>query len=310
MQTATATMLQHFIPAYLLIVLLALSGCNSTEENTAAADKKVKPPPTETALYRAARKKMVGRHYSDAAKLFQELELLYPFSRYAERAKLEIIYAHYKAYELDEARTAADDFLRLHTDHPNADYAQYLKALSKFSENRRPFEMTLKGALSHRDLTPIKESFDDFKELLEGFPDSKYLPDARQRMVFIRNILAAQEVLIGEYYLKRNAFVAAVNRGRYVVENYSQTPAIESALELLIAAYTNIERIDLAKETIAVLKLNYPKNSNFMPNGSYQVPAVPKAGARSILNVVTFGLLSRPPVLPARILSLSDEEES
>ncbi len=299
-------MLQQITWLLVISALFALGGCRTKDE--AAGAELNEPQLTETALYRSARRRMDSKHFSEAARLFQELELLYPFGRYAERSQLEIIYAHYRAYQLSEAREAADRFLRLHSNHPNADYAQYLKALAKFAEGRRPFELSFNGALSERDLTPIRDSFDDFRKLIEGFPDSGYAADAQQRMIFIRNILADKEILIAEYYLKRNAFVAAVSRARFVVANYSQTPAVERALELLIAAYSAMEKDDLASETARVLKANHPKNPNLIADGSYRVPKLAKSSAKSILNVITFGLLAKPPSIPPKILPLSEKE--
>ena len=285
-------------PVFLYIISATLPACNASKRNAEKLEQA-----TEVALYRIARRKLDAKQYTIAVEIFEKLESLYPFGRYAERAQLEIIYAHYKAYHLEEARAAADRFLRLHATHPNADYAQYLKGLASFTKGRKPFEMGGGGSLSERDLLPIRGSFSDFRELIEQFPNSEYVADAHQRMIFINNILAKQEVGVGWYYLKRNAFVAAANRGRYVIENYSQTPSVEHALELLISSYELMGQRKLAMDAVSVLSANYPDNENLLDDGGYTRPAVPKAGARSILNVISFGLLAKPPKFEAQILA-------
>lgn len=292
-------------PVLLYVISATLPGCNASKRNVEEKEQS-----TEVALYRIARRKLDAKQYVAAVELFEKLESLYPFGRYAERAQLEIIYAHYRAYNLEEARAAADRFLRLHPTHPNADYAQYLKGLAGFTKGRKPFEMGSAGSLSERDLLPMKESFADFEELIGQFPNSGYATDSRQRMIFINNILAEKEIGVGWYYLKRNAFVAAANRGRYVIENYSQTPSVENALELLISSYTLMGQHQLAMDTVSVLSANYPDNHNLADDGSYTVAAVPKAGARSILNVVSFGLLAKPPEFELQVLPPATTDDS
>lgn len=270
--------------------------------NTKARARKERLQPSETALYRGARKSLNSHSYKAAIDQFQQLESLYPFGRYAEQAQLEIIYAYYKNHDFSETRSAVDRFVQLHPDDANADYAQYLKGLAAFSQGQKPFEMAFSKTLSGRDLGSMRDSFSDFQELLEQFPDSEYTADARQRMVFIRNLLAAREVEIGRYYLDRKAFLAAANRANHVVEYFSQTPAVEDALTLLISAYSFMNLDDLSKEVLLVLQRNYPDNPNFTKNGDYAILQHPKAKPRSWLNIVSFGLLARPRVPKPLIL--------
>lgn len=264
-------------------------GCTSKKAKT---DKEVVQL-TETALYRAARKSLQSRNYRTASELLQELESLYPFGRYADQAQLEIIYAYYKSRDYEEARAAADRFIRLHPKHESASYAQYLKGLAAFTQGQKPFELSFARVLSDRDLSSVKVAFSDFRTLLDDYPDSEHVADARQRMIFIRNTLAAQEVTIGHYYFNRNAFIASANRGLYVVENYSQTPAVMDALVLTINSYALMGLSDLAQETIRVLKKNYPEHSNFAADGSYKVRQPRNTSSTSWLNIVSFGLLGR-----------------
>lgn len=279
------TVLICFLP---LLLTSFLQGCESNQSKTKTADDV-----TETSLYRSARRSLQTHNYLVAIEQFQELEALFPFGRYAEQAQLEIIYAYYKAQKLDESRSAADRFIELHPQHANSDYAQYLKGLSAFARDRKSFELANTKSLLGRDLTSLEEAFNDFEELIEDFPHSEYAQDARQRMLFIRNTFAAKEVMIGKYYLDKKAYLAAVNRGRYVLDNYKQTPAVEDALALMADAYLFLGLEGLAKEPIDLLRINYPNHSGF-ENDTYVATPSRRSLVKPLLNIVTFGLLMRP----------------
>ena len=277
---------------FLVVALLSCvmaPGCTSKKKREAN-----KPPETETSLYRSARKSLAGKNYLIAIEKFQQLETLFPFGRYAEQAQLEIVFAHHKARNLTEAKVAADRFIQLNPQHANADYAQYLKALSSFTDGRKSFELSAKRGILNRDISSLQEAYKDFQVLLEVYPHSEYAQDTRQHMIFIRNILAAKEVLIGQFYLDQKAYLAAANRGQYVLENFSQTPAIEDALRLMSDAYLFMGKEHLAKKSIELLRLNYPDHPNFGPNNVYIATASKKSLTRSLMNVLTFGILARP----------------
>lgn len=298
--TSKATFLAPLCALFLL-TLVVTTGCASDKKKKAD-----KPPETETALYRSARRSLGANNFVGAIERFQALETLYPFGRYAEQAQLEIVFAHYRAYNLTEARTAADRFIQLNPQHANADYAQYLKALAAFSEGRKPFELGATAGLMSRDLSPLEDAYADFQVLLSLYPHSEYAQDARQRMIFIRNVLAAKEILIGKYYLDQKAFIAAANRGQYVVEHFSQTPAIQDALALMSDAYLFLGMRDLAKTSVELLRANYPDHPNFGPDNEYIAMPSKKSLSRPLLNVLSFGLLAKPK--PPRPVILKPDE--
>jgi len=107
-------------------------------------------------------------------------------------------------------------------------------------------------------LSKTRDSFNEFAELLRRFPQSRYAPDAKQRMVYLRNRLAAYEVHVGNYYIKRKAYLAAANRGRYVVENFQGTPAVGDGLALMVEGYRQLKLDDLADSALATLRLPRP----------------------------------------------------
>lgn len=209
-------------------------------------------------IYTEGKDALGSGEYETAIKLFETLEARYPFGRYAQQAQLEVIYAYYKYNEPVSAVAAADRFIKLYPRHPFVDYAYYLKGLANFNAGRGLVERYLPQDLSQRDPGAARQAFQDFDDLVKRFPSSKYTPDAAQRMIYLRNNLAKYEVNVASYYMKRNAFVAAANRAKYVVENYPRTPAVPDALGILAKAYKVMELNDLSSDALRVLELNYP----------------------------------------------------
>lgn len=222
-------------------------------------------------LYSEAKAQLNAGNYQRAIQLFERLEARYPFGPYAQQALLEVAYAHYKDNEPASAIAAADRFIRLYPNHPHVDYAYYLKGLANFVEQRGLLAGLGSQDMSERDPKAARESFEAFRELVTRFPDSKYTPDALARMRYLVNALASHEVHVARYYFKRGAYVAAANRGKYVVENYPQAPAIEEALYLMAKSYDRLELTDLRDDALRVLKLNFP-------NSPYLAGKDPKSG--------------------------------
>jgi len=259
---------------------------------------------SEQILYTAAQRSLRSGNYNDAIAQLQQLEAQFPFGRFAEQAQLELIYAYYMAFRPDAARSAADRFIRLHPQHPNVDYAFYLKGLAAFEQDRGFFDRFVPTDVAARDIGAARESFADFSQLLARYPNSDYAPDARQRMIYLRNLLARSEILIGEYYLSREAYVAAVNRGRNVVENFSTTPAVPDGLALMIEGYLKLNMPEPANDALRVLLANYPDYEAIDARGNFVISPVVRNRDRSWINVLTLGLLDRPdapPTLEVRV---------
>lgn len=220
---------------------------------------------TPEQFYREAKEKVGEGDYVAAIKYFETLESRYPYGRYAEQAQLEIAYAYHKDEEPALAIAAADRFIRLHPTHPNVDYAYFLKGLVNF-HGQREFINWLLGArddLSDRDPRGTREAYNSFRELIERFPDSRYAKDARQRMAYLFQTQARYEVNVAQFYFDRGAYVAAVNRCKYALENYARTPAVEDALGIQAKAYKLMGMTKLASDTRRVLETNFP-NSRYI----------------------------------------------
>lgn len=255
--------------AALLVLLLTLltAGCGLLPEET-----------DETAgwsankLYAEAKTAMGEGTYDKAIKYFEKLEARYPYGRFAQQAQLEVAYAYYKQQEKPQAIAACERFIRLHPNHPNVDYAYYLKGLVNFNE-----DLGLLGHISMQDLTErdpkaAAESFEDFKTLVSRFPESKYAKDAALRMAYLVNALASHEVHVANYYMRRGAYVAAVNRAQMAVKTYPDAPAVEEALFIMVKAYDVMKMDDLRDDAERVMRKNFPNSEYFVRGLNKDVP--------------------------------------
>ena len=211
-------------------------------------------------LYAEAKDNLNEGNYERAVKLFETLESRYPFGRYAQQAQLEVAYAYYKDNEPISAIAACDRFIKLHPNHPNVDYAYYLKGLANFNDDLGMLGNLVEQDMSERDPQAARDAFISFKELVTRFPDSKYAEDSRARMNYLLNALASNEVHVAKYYMKRQAWVAAANRAREVLKNYPDAPALEEALAIMVVAYDKLQLTSLRDDTLRVMNLNFPNS--------------------------------------------------
>jgi len=205
---------------------------------------------------------MVDFNWTEAIKYYEMLEARYPYGPLTEQGQLEIAYAHYKDGEPALALAAADRFIRLHPTHPNVDYAYYLKGVITF-RGEKSLMHALFGfdeTMWDRDPKGIRESYDAFRELVERFPRSRYAKDASERMRFLVDAQARYEVHVAQFYYERGAYVAAVNRCKYALENYPRTPALEDALGIQAKAYKMMGLTQLASDSVRVLRMNFPES--------------------------------------------------
>jgi len=287
--TRSASLRLPLIPLLMGIVLL--SGCSffgDDDELDVAADS------GEQQIYFDAQRYLDNENFDLAVRTLQLLESRYPFGRYAEQAQLELIYAHFGGYEYEAAIEAADRFIRLHPQHPNVDYAYYMKGLSAFDMEGDFFSSLLPTDDTKRDIGHIKEAFAEFAQLLARFPDSAYAPDARARMVHMRNMIARHEIHVANYYFRRGAWLAALNRGRWVVEHMQQTPAVADGLAIMAQAYLLLDLPDLAEDSVTVLRTNFPDHPSLDERGQFQSAYGLDEEDRSWINRATFGLFDPP----------------
>lgn len=275
---------------------------------------------TEEQFYRRALDQLNSQNFGGAIATYQALESRFPFGRFAAQAQIELVYAHYRNGDDEAARAAADRFIRLHPDNENVDYAYYMKGLSSFVDQSGFLNRFLPIDQTKRDPGRAQESFNDFSQLLALYPDSPYAADARARMVFLRNNLARHEIHVANYYLDRRAYVAALRRGQYVVENFQGTPAVADGVAVMVECYLRLGLDELADTSLALLMENYPGHPSIDGDGNFRVRT--EITDPSLLYTLSFGLLGDnrgdPPLAPTQrprasgsrqIISDQDEAE-
>jgi outer membrane protein assembly factor BamD len=239
--------------AFGLVILL--SACGPKDDVDPTADWSV-----ET-FYQEARHELAEGNYLTAIEYYETLESRFPFGKYATQAQIDVAYAYFKFEEPDSAITAIDRFIKLHPRHPAVDYAFYLKGLVNFERGG-----TILDALSERDLSEFDKNlllraYNDFRLLVQRFPDSKYATDARKRMIYLRNELARADYNVASYYATHEAWIAVTGRTRFILQNYQGSVVIKSTLELQLKAYQELGLDELARDTQRIIDLNYGENS-------------------------------------------------
>lgn len=235
------------------LLALAMAGCGllpEVKEETAgwSADR----------LYQTAHEAMLQGNYIRATKLFDQLEARYPYGRYAQQAILESAFANWRGNETAAAIAAADRFIRTYPNHPNVDYAYYLKGLVHFREDQGILGYVYELDLAERDPKEMRASFAAFKELTARFPDSQYYQDSVARMRYLNNAMATYEVNVANYYYRRGAYVAAANRAQASLLSFPQTPANERALDLMRNSYEKLNLPQLSEDSQQILAKTYP----------------------------------------------------
>jgi outer membrane protein assembly factor BamD len=240
-------------------VMLAVVGCSSSPED----EQLVLGNRSEQALYQDAKEKMKLGNFNAATATLSALDSKYPFGPLSHQVQLDLIYSYYKSGKTTEAIATIDRFTRLNPNHSDVDYAIYMRGLTNMEADKNLFQELIGIDRSDRDPTRSRQAFEDFRRLIEKYPDSKYAADAQKRMLFIKSRLAKYEIAIARFYMRREAYVAAANRGRYVLEYYSDTPHVQEALEIMVECYDQLQLDELKNNAMKTLKLNYP-NSSFI----------------------------------------------
>ncbi|PHS69710.1 MAG: outer membrane protein assembly factor BamD [Methylophaga sp.] len=245
-------MRKHYL--LLLLITITTSGCSFFAKDEVVAEENW----TVERIYSEAKAALTTEDYFTALQYYDQLEARFPFGDYAQQALLESAYAYYKTDEPESAIATIDRFMRVYPLNPNIDYAIYLRGLVNFTRDIGLFEKYIPRDESQRDPGSARFALKDFRTLVNRYPKSVYSEDAAQRVVYLRNRLAQHEVNVAHYYMRRGAYIAAANRGKYVIENYSRTPAMPEALLIMAKAYKVLELNDLSEDALRVLRLNYP----------------------------------------------------
>lgn len=237
-----------------LLAIVMLAGCASVETQDETRGW------SANRLLSEAKDELNSGNYTRSIKLYETLQARYPYGNQAQQALMDQAYAHFKDSEPELAIAAANRFIRLYPTHPSVDYLYYLKGIINFNDDTSFLSRMTGQDMSERDPKAARESYNAFRELVVRFPNSRYAPDATEKMTRLVQALGGYEMHVARYYMKRGAWLAAVNRAQTVVAEYANTGFNEEALAIMVAAYEQLGMNDLAQDSRRVLQLNYPKS--------------------------------------------------
>ena len=235
----------------LTVALFGLAACGSF-----GGDRDARRNGGPDYLLGEAERQMELGAYQRAIEFYQALEVRHPFAEETRTGQLGLMYAYYKSGKEEEATDAASKFIRENPRHPRVDYAYYMRGLAWYPQGLGPVERLFRVDAASRPPENARRSFSGFADFLQRYPDSEWAADARQRMIFLRNLLAEYEINVARFYLERKGYVAALNRAQKVVTEFQGTPSVNDALALMAEAYRRLDKPDLAQDAERVLREN------------------------------------------------------
>lgn len=236
-----------------LILALGLAGCSSKPD-----EPQIQITAPEQ-MYNNAQEALDQGNLVKATKILEMLESRYPFGPQANQVQLDLMYAYYRQSNSDQALATIDRYLRLNPTHPDIDYVFYMRGLANMQSDENMFHQLLEIDRSDRDSQFSIQAFRDFKQLIARNPNSHYAPDAKQRMVALKNRLAKHNLTIAQYYLDREIYVAAINRSKEILITFKDTHSTLAALRIMKISYTALKQDDLAQRTQEMIENNFPQ---------------------------------------------------
>ena len=240
----------------LSLALLLVAGCSDKPKDEFA---QFRDQPSR-AIFNSGEQSLAKENYADAVKYLEALDAIYPFGKYSEQGRLDIIYAYYKSEDYESAMAAADRYIHLYPRSRHVDYAYYMRGVTGFRVGLSWLQKQFGTDASARDISTLQQSFSAFATLAEEFPDSRYAKDGIVRMTYIRNLVAKREVDTAKFYEKRSAYIAAANRASYVVQHFEGSPQVVPALAIMVESYKKLGLVDLANNTYKMLAVSYPNS--------------------------------------------------
>ncbi|MFT4655392.1 MAG: outer membrane protein assembly factor BamD [Patiriisocius sp.] len=245
-----------FTAVIAILLALSLTACSSVEDE----QREVIESQGASALYKQAKRSMDVGNFSAAAQILSSIDSKFPFGPLSHQVQLDLIYSYYKTGDVDQTLATIDRFIRLNPNHADVEYAIYMRGVINMEQDSNLFQSIFNIDRSDRDPSKSKEAFEDFRRLIEKHPESKYATDAKQRMLYIKNRLAKYEIEVARFYMRREAWVAAANRGRYVLEYFPDTEQVQPALEIMVSSYNELGLDELKNNAVKTLRLNYPQS--------------------------------------------------
>ena len=261
---------------------------------------------SERQLWDAAQGHLEGTRYLEAITSLEELDRRFPFGQHSDGTRLDLVYAYFKSSKYELSRLTADRFIRLNPDHPETDYAQYMKGLSSYASNDSMVSRYLPGDETGRDIGGARDAIEDFKLLLTRYPDSEFAEDATLRLIYVRNQLAEYEVNVARYYIRRGAYLAAANRARQVIEGYPSTPAVIDALIAMHLAYEALGLPAESQDALFVLSKNYPQYVIGERLDQRLAPGVLRQKGETLTSILTLGFMGSAGDIADRLATFSE----
>jgi len=237
-----------------MLVLGVVAGCAGNDEEFDLASS------IEEAYIEAQEAVQVG-NYRKAISIFEQLQARFPFSDFSTQIQLELAYSYYMERRIEQAIDASDTFIRENPTHARIDYALYVKALAHFEREQGMIERLFRRDVDKRPPRDGELAFALLSRLVERYPASPYAADAQQRMIYLKNRLAAYENVVARFYLEREAYVAALNRVKTALEQYNGAESGAESLQIMIEAYEGLGMTELAEDTRRVLQKNFSDDS-------------------------------------------------
>jgi len=211
-----------------------------------------------TEAYELAQLSVQRGNYRKGIQIFEAIQARYPFSDLSRQIQLELLHAYYQGGQLEQAIETADTFIRENPIHPRVDYALYIKGLSYYEPGGGFLDRWFKKDITKRPPLEVDLAYTTLRRLVERHPDSEYAADAEQRMLAIKERMSAYENYVADYYLRRGAYVAAVNRAKSALEQYNGATGNATSLRIMAEAYDKLGMTDLATDARRVLDANFP----------------------------------------------------
>ncbi|WP_407331269.1 outer membrane protein assembly factor BamD [Enterovibrio sp. 27052020O] len=231
-----------------LLAISVLAGCSSTEDIVPDI------PPSE--LYQEAQISLNQGSWNTAIQKLEALDSRYPFGAYSEQVQLDLIYAYYKNDDLALGEATIDRFMRMNPGHQEMDWVLYMRGLTSMAQDRSFIHDVMSMDRSDRDPEPVRRAFVDFRRLLDRYPDSEYAADAQKRLVALKNRLADYELATADFYVRREAWIAVINRCQQIQRDFPDTDAAKRSLPLMLQAYEELDLEEPAKRTRELIQLN------------------------------------------------------
>ena len=230
-----------------LILLLVCISCSSTDRDTNTHSDEIILNDPEN-LYKIAKITLDQQNYELARKQFSEIKKLFPLSNEAIQSEIMIAFISYIQMDYDNAILNFKKIINKYPSHKDLDYVYYMIAISNYEQLQNE---SLDGYFNNLAL----EAFD---QVIKRFPESKYAKDSRQKIILVNSNIAAKHMEIGRFYLNNKKYIAALNRFKIVIDEFSITKFTPEALHRMVEAYYEMGMYEESYNTAALLGYNYP----------------------------------------------------